>query len=383
MPPRVRSSLIRPCVRPARARGARAARHGLGRHDLDEDLERLWRRASRSPRSGSSARPRCVTWEQDTSPSTGDIVSDTFQTSPANDVANGVPGKVAEGWATVDRNAGARARRRPAGSQIAFGGHPLDELGRSADRADRRDAQRRRQLDAARRRSRPASGSERLVRRAERRRPHLRRRTTRRRASASCVNPSRRRSMGPPTRAAARRRLDGYEPKLARRLERPRVGRLVLERRRDTASTCSRSTRTTGQPIGTPALAPGSNDIDNNALRNGARLRRHVPPRLRRRARRAAQTEPARLLVDRRGAPTTIADLAGTGQAPAASSRTPTGPTGTSGWPGGTARRYNYELGDAKGAGGDGAGRRGAREWWTRRLRADGRRGRRQPADGA
>jgi hypothetical protein len=44
------------------------------------------------PEIGILGSTAVLTWEQDTSPSTQDIVSDTFQTSPANDVANGVPG---------------------------------------------------------------------------------------------------------------------------------------------------------------------------------------------------------------------------------------------------------------------------------------------------
>jgi hypothetical protein len=62
-----------------------------------------------------------VTWEQETSPSTADIVSDTFQTSPANDVANGVPGKAATDWASLDRTE-ALVPMPSGGLEIAFGG---------------------------------------------------------------------------------------------------------------------------------------------------------------------------------------------------------------------------------------------------------------------
>jgi hypothetical protein len=62
-----------------------------------------------------------VTWEQDTSPTTADILSDTFQTSPANDVANGVPGKVAEGWDEADYRQ-SLIPTAGGGLEIAFGG---------------------------------------------------------------------------------------------------------------------------------------------------------------------------------------------------------------------------------------------------------------------
>jgi hypothetical protein len=62
-----------------------------------------------------------VTWEQETSPSTADIVSDTFQTSPANDVANGVAGKAATDWASLDRTQ-ALVPTPSGGLEIAFGG---------------------------------------------------------------------------------------------------------------------------------------------------------------------------------------------------------------------------------------------------------------------
>jgi hypothetical protein len=62
-----------------------------------------------------------VTWEQSTGPLTEDLVSDTFQTSPAHDVANGVPSTVAAGWASIGTTAGLAPT--PAGSlEIAFGG---------------------------------------------------------------------------------------------------------------------------------------------------------------------------------------------------------------------------------------------------------------------
>ena len=73
------------------------------------------------PEIGVLGSTAVVTWEQDTSPSTEDIVSDTFVTSPANDVANGVPGKVADGWASLDR-AQAIVPTASGGLQIAFSG---------------------------------------------------------------------------------------------------------------------------------------------------------------------------------------------------------------------------------------------------------------------
>jgi hypothetical protein len=62
-----------------------------------------------------------VTWEQATGPSTSDIVSDTFQTSPARDVANGVAGKAAVDWASLDR-AQALVPTPSGGLEIAFAG---------------------------------------------------------------------------------------------------------------------------------------------------------------------------------------------------------------------------------------------------------------------
>jgi hypothetical protein len=73
------------------------------------------------PEIGILGSTAVVTWEQDTGPSTADIVSDTFQTSPANDVANGVPGKAATGWASLDRTQ-ALVPTTTGGLAIAFGG---------------------------------------------------------------------------------------------------------------------------------------------------------------------------------------------------------------------------------------------------------------------
>jgi hypothetical protein len=73
------------------------------------------------PEIGILGTTAVVTWEQDTSPSTADIVSDTFQTSPAHDVANGVPSLVASGWASLDRTQ-AIVPTPAGGLQIAFGG---------------------------------------------------------------------------------------------------------------------------------------------------------------------------------------------------------------------------------------------------------------------
>ena len=67
-----------------------------------------------------------VTWEQDTGPETADLVSDTFQTSPAHAVANGVASKIVTGWVTVDYKQGLAAT--PAGGlEIVFdGAHSTD-----------------------------------------------------------------------------------------------------------------------------------------------------------------------------------------------------------------------------------------------------------------
>ena len=69
------------------------------------------------PEIGILGTTAVVTWEQDTSPSTADIVSDTFQTSPANDVANGVPAHRGGGLGDARPHAGARPDTRPAGSR--------------------------------------------------------------------------------------------------------------------------------------------------------------------------------------------------------------------------------------------------------------------------
>jgi hypothetical protein len=73
------------------------------------------------PEIGILGSTAVVTWEQDTSQSTEDILSDTFQPSPANDVANGVPGKVVDGWADADYRQ-ALVPTPSGGLEIAFGG---------------------------------------------------------------------------------------------------------------------------------------------------------------------------------------------------------------------------------------------------------------------
>jgi hypothetical protein len=73
------------------------------------------------PEIGILGTTAVVTWEQETSPSTADIVSDTFQTSPEHDVANGVPSLVASGWASLDRTQ-AIVPTPAGGLQIAFAG---------------------------------------------------------------------------------------------------------------------------------------------------------------------------------------------------------------------------------------------------------------------
>jgi len=67
-----------------------------------------------------------VTWEQDTGPTTEDLVSDTFQTSPAHAVANGVPSLVAHGWSSLQTTQ-ALVPTPSGGLQIAFAGiHSTD-----------------------------------------------------------------------------------------------------------------------------------------------------------------------------------------------------------------------------------------------------------------
>ena len=67
-----------------------------------------------------------VAWEQDTSSTTQDLVSDTFQTSPLHDVASGVPFTVASGWANVDYRQGLVPTTAGALQIVFNGSHSVD-----------------------------------------------------------------------------------------------------------------------------------------------------------------------------------------------------------------------------------------------------------------
>jgi hypothetical protein len=93
-----------------------------------------WTKISTVPLSGSTSVPALavagttavVTWEQETSPSTQSIISDTFQTSVAAPVAGGAPGTVASNWGEVS-SLQALVPTPQGGVLIAYAGiHSLD-----------------------------------------------------------------------------------------------------------------------------------------------------------------------------------------------------------------------------------------------------------------
>jgi hypothetical protein len=203
-----------------------------------------------------------VTWEQDTSPTTEDIVSDTFQTSPANDVANGVPGKVVEGWKEADYRQ-ALFPTTTGGLEIAFGGihstvtgDPLVGLIGATHNADGSwsaattiaTGSGTGQADSG-----VLSGAVPIV---------VNNSTG---AIYVVVNPT-----GPTSTATADLQTplpagsDGYLPKIAV----DSAGHVWVAWYSSGSANgiyVQQIDQTTGQPIGTPALAPGSNNIDNNA----------------------------------------------------------------------------------------------------------------------
>jgi hypothetical protein len=85
-----------------------------------------WTQISTAPLSGSTSIPELavvgttgvVTWEQDTSPSTQSILSDTFQTSVATPVAGAAAGMVATNFAHADSEQALVAT--PTGLEIAY-----------------------------------------------------------------------------------------------------------------------------------------------------------------------------------------------------------------------------------------------------------------------
>ncbi len=278
MPPRVRPSLPPSLLSPVRARGARRCPPRPGRHDLDEDLERLSSNITvpeiGRPRVDGGASPGSRTRARRRRTS-----SRTRSRPPRRTTSRTAWREGREGWANARPQAGARPDgRRRAGDRLR--GHPLDRIGRPADRADRREAQRRRQLDGAATIATGdgpgvwtgvlsgavpifvgnALGQHQLLGQ-----PDL-----------AGVD-----ARGRPRGPARRRRRVHAEDRA-----RLRAGRVWVawysSGSHGTGIYVQQIDGATGQPIGAPALGAWQQDIDNNSLRHGARVRRDVPPRLRR-----------------------------------------------------------------------------------------------------
>jgi hypothetical protein len=300
------------------------------------------------PEIGILGSTAVLTWEQDTSPSTQDIVSDTFQTSPANDVANGVPGKVADGWAEVDRTQ-AIVPTPSGGLQIAFGGI------HSTNSADPLIGLIGSTYVAGGTWTPPAtiatgegdtvwsgvlSGTVPIY------------------AGNGAGSIS---ILANPTSPASTRvadleaqlepGVDGYAPKVAR----DAMGRVWVawysSGGAHTGIYVQQVDGTTGQPIGAPAFAPASENIDNNsfgvALACAATCRVVYGD--------APSGGTTDLLVSwwiGESSPTTIANLAGTGETAGrvvSDAYRADGKLWVAWWNG---KSYSYELGDANGAGG-------------------------------
>ena len=105
------------CAVPVGLPGAQAS---ACRHQLTKISSDVFS-SSTVPEIGILGTTAVVTWQQGTSPTTADIVSDTFRTSPAHDVADGHPSTVASGWASLDRTQ-ALVPTPAGGLQIAFAG---------------------------------------------------------------------------------------------------------------------------------------------------------------------------------------------------------------------------------------------------------------------
>ncbi len=346
-----RSDSVRRCAASRRRRARRASCAGVGRHDSGRRSRATTPPTSPCRRSAILGSTAVVTWEQDTSPSTEDIVSDTFQTSPANDVANGVPGKAADGWASVDRTQ-ALVPTTTGGLAIAFGGihstnsaDPLIGLIGATHNADG-------SWTAPTTIATGEGTGQRLVGRAERRRADLRRQRRGQRSASSSTRrrrhrrsrPISSRSSGPARTATSRSSRStrwgdsgspgtrsGHRPyRDLRAAARPDDGPARSERRR--------SRRT-------------SDNIDNNSF--GTALACAATCRL------VYGDAPAgtstNLLVSwwiGQATPTTIANLADTGQTAGrvvADAYRSDGRLWIAWWNGKT---YSYVLGDATGAGG-------------------------------
>jgi hypothetical protein len=284
-----------------------------------------------------------VTWEQNTSPTTEDILSDTFQTSPANDVANGVAGKVVDGWDEADYRQ-ALIPTPGGGLEIAFGGihstvsdDPLIGLIGATHNADgswTAPATIATGGGSAQADSGVLSGTTPIVANN---------------ASGAInilVNPT-----APTSTVTANLQAqlpagsDGYLPRLAV----DSAGHLWAAWYASGASNglyVQQLDQTTGQPIGSPAFAPSSNNIDNNAQGTAlscaatCRLVYSVDPSG------ASSAELVSWWIGQ-AAPTKIASMPGTGVF--ADAYRSDGRLWVVWWNG---KSYSYVLGDATGAGG-------------------------------
>ena len=284
-----------------------------------------------------------VTWEQDTSPTTADILSDTFQTSPANDVANGVPGKVAEGWDEVDYRQSLIPT--PAGGlEIAFGGTHSTALGdplvgligatHNADGSWTAPTTIATGGGSGQADTGVLSGATPIVA------------NNATGAINVIVNPT-----APTSTVSANLEAqlppggDGYVPKLAV----DSAGHLWAAWYSSGASNglyVQQLDQTTGQPMGAPVFAPSSNNIDNNAQGTAlscaatCRLVYAVEPSG------ASSAELASWWIGQ-AAPTKIASMPDTGVF--ADAYRSDGRLWVAWWNG---KSYSYVLGDATGAGG-------------------------------
>lgn len=295
------------------------------------------------PEIGVLGSTAVVTWQQDTSATTQDIVSDTFQTSPANDVAKGVVSKVADGWSEVDYRQ-ALVPTPSGGLEVAFGGihstvsgDPLIGLIGATHNADGSwtapttiaTGGGSGQADTG-----VLSGATPIVA------------NNATGAINVLVNPT-----GPTSTVTANLQTqlpagsDGYEPKLAV----DSGGRVWIAWYSSAASNgmyVQQLDQTTGQPIGTPVFAPSSNNIDNNA--QGTALSCAATCRL------VYAVEPSGASSAQlvswwigQAAPTKIASMPDTGVF--ADAYRSDGRLWVVWWNG---KSYSYVLGDATGAGG-------------------------------
>jgi hypothetical protein len=295
------------------------------------------------PEIGILGSTAVVTWEQDTSPTTDDLLSDTFQTSPANDVANGVPSKIVDGWTETDYRQ-ALIPTPAGGLEIAFGGihstvtgDPLVGLIGATHNADgswTAPTTIATGGGAAQADSGVLSGAV----------PFVANNATG--ALNILVNP-----IGPTSTVTADPQTqlpagsDAYEPKLAV----DSAGHVWVAWYASGTQNglyVQQLDQTTGQPIGAPAFAPASNNIDNNA--QGTALACAATCRL------VYIDEPSGASSGKlvswwigQAAPTTIASLPDTGVF--ADAYRSDGHLWVAWWNGKT---YSYVLGDATGAGG-------------------------------